>query len=114
MRPGRGKRQGKLLPFVFERASRWPCLTCENVTHPESKRRMERSDHCEPVDWKGERKEFWGFFSLIHELSEVEQFLCERKKIVLKMRIYLVLVKMLGWITGWFGLEGNCKDCPLL
>lgn len=29
----------------------------------------------------------------------MEQFLGERKKIVLKMHIYLVLVKMLGWIT---------------
>lgn len=65
VRPGRGRGQDKLLPFVFERASNWPCLTCENVTHPESKRRMGTSDHCEPVYWKGERKEFVvvGFFS---------------------------------------------------
>lgn len=72
------RRQGKLLSFVFERASSWPCVTCENVTHPESKQRMGRSDYCQPVYWKGERKSFRGFF-LVRELYKVEQFLKERR-----------------------------------
>lgn len=53
------EKAGKLQPFMFKRDPSWPCLTCENVTHPESKR---RSDRWGPVYWKGEGKMNFFYF----------------------------------------------------